>query len=121
MALIPKKPKKAIEYICPESQICEKDCFHKKPHTQGYITGNTKACVMKTVVPEYKNCPKCVEYIKPEPEMHVCPKADKCLSLCYHKEPHEYDPKYCNGGECSTKCVSVLISDVILFEEDFQL
>lgn len=115
MALIPKKSKKAIEYICSESKICPNhNCFHIKPHP-------ASECRLKNILPQYENCPKCVEYVKPEPEMHVCPKANKCLSLCYHKEPHEYNPKYCNGGECSTKCVSVLISDVILFEEDFQL
>jgi hypothetical protein len=121
MALIPKKPKKPILYICSESQICPyNNCFHKTPHPS---RRKGEVCSLKRVLPQYKNCPECVEYVKPEPEMYVCPKADKCIMQCYHKTPHEHDPKYCDGGDhgCSTKCLSVLISDVILFEEDFQL
>lgn len=56
----------------------------------------------------------------PEPELFKCPKSDKCIMDCYHKQPHAYEEKYCNGKDCP-KCVHVLVSDVTFFEEDFNV
>jgi hypothetical protein len=60
---------------------------------------------------------------KLEPELFKCPKSDKCVMDCYHKDPHEYEEKYCNGmdGHCHTKCVHELISDCTFFKEDFEI
>ena len=62
------------------------------------------------------------DYIPP-PDEFKCPKSDKCVMDCYHKELHAYDERYCNDvkGECNTKCVHELISDCTFFEEDFRV
>ena len=66
------------------------------------------------------------DYIKsletePEPKFK-CPRSVTCVMDCYHKYPHKYEEKYCNGldGHCNTKCVHELISDVTFFKEDFE-
>lgn len=60
---------------------------------------------------------------EPKKDLHKCPKSDKCIMDCYHKEPHEYEEKYCNDlkGQCQTKCVHELIWDCTFFEEDFKV
>lgn len=67
--------------------------------------------------------PRDAEWVErePEPENFLCPKSDKCVMDCYHKKPHEYIERFCNDieGDCQTKCVHELISDVTFFEEDF--
>jgi len=61
----------------------------------------------------------------PEPEIFKfkCPKSDRCIMDCYHKEPHAYEEKFCNDieGQCGVKCVNEIISDVTFFEEDFEI
>lgn len=59
----------------------------------------------------------------PVPELFKCPKSDKCVMDCYHKYPHKYEEKYCNGMDvhCHTKCVHVLWSDITFFKEDFEI
>lgn len=53
--------------------------------------------------------------------LYRCPKSDKCVMDCYHKTPHEHDEKYCNGSYECPKCVIELLSDILFFEEDFEL
>lgn len=61
------------------------------------------------------------EEVEPKKELHKCPKSDKCVMDCYHKNPHAYEEKFCDDleGKCGTKCVHELISDCTFFEEDF--
>lgn len=66
--------------------------------------------------------PKEIE-VKRNPDLVKCPRADKCISHCYHRKPHVYEEKYCNNelGECGIKCVHELISDCTFFEDDFEI
>ncbi len=59
----------------------------------------------------------------PAPEYHKCPKSDTCVMDCYHKKPHTYDESFCNdkNGQCNTKCVHELWSDITFFEDDFKV
>jgi len=61
--------------------------------------------------------------VEPEQELVKCPRADKCISECYHRTPHVYEAKYCDNerGECGVKCVHELVSDVTFFEDDFEI
>lgn len=69
--------------------------------------------------------PRKAEWVKeePEPELFKCPKSDKCVMDCYHKKLHAYEEKYCNDtdGDCGTKCVHELWSDITFFKEDFEI
>lgn len=53
--------------------------------------------------------------------LYKCPKADKCVMVCQHKNPHEHMNGYCDGIYECPKCVPEIISDVIFFREDFEL
>ncbi len=90
--------------------------------------GYTKAEVLEWL--KHGNvAPRTAEYVpdheklNARPKDHLCPKADKCVMDCYHKKPHIYEEKFCNDleGQCKTKCVHVLWSDVTFFEEDFEI
>lgn len=50
-----------------------------------------------------------------------CPKSNRCVLDCYHKNNHSYEEKYCNDltGLCNIQCVNTLISDCTFFDEDF--
>jgi len=120
---MPKKIEKY--YICPDSDICDLDCIHKKPHK--YHLCRLKALDSDAPCKEsntrlFTSYLRCIDYVEPEPELFLCPKADKCIMDCYHKNPHKHEIKYCNGqGGCDMKCVPEIQADVIFFEEDFKL
>lgn len=60
-----------------------------------------------------------------EPSLVKCPRSDKCISVCGHREPHEKD-RHCEGGNgddpmrCPA-CVDELKADCTFFPEEFEL
>jgi hypothetical protein len=55
-----------------------------------------------------------------KPELYRCPKFEKCIMDCHHRQLHEKD-KWCESNDACPNCVPEIESDITFFEEDFEL